>query len=150
MSDDISPPSKVADSGPTSLAIQLVKILKPWQEFILIAIFFTGTAGWLFTSYATKQYVDELNCVAELNIEIIRLGIKSQSVDADIVDKTAKIRPLDLLEKSKKLPQDRYKELILLRHETLLLTNSRNEVSKELTILERNLKKRKCPSETSK
>lgn len=150
MSDDASLPPKVPDSGPTSLATKLVKILKPWQEFITIAMFFAGTVGWLFTSYATKQYVDDLNCVAELNIEIIRLGIKSQAVDADIIDKTEKIRPLDLLDKSKKLTRDGSRELTLLRHETSLLTNSRIEIAKDLTLLERSLKKRKCPTEPGK
>ena len=150
MSDESNPLPKEADTSPTSLANQLVKKLNPWKELATIAVFFAGTVGWLFTSYATKQYVDDLNCVAELNIEIIRLGIKSQSIDADIVEKTEKLRPLDLLEKQKRLPQEKYRELVLLRHETSLLTNSRIELAKELANLERSLKKRKCPTESIK
>ncbi len=63
----------------------LITLLTQYKEFIAILLFFVSGGIWLFSYTATKTQVNELNCVMNQNVQMLRGKMEYQFV-TDMLD----------------------------------------------------------------
>jgi len=68
--------------------------LLTYKEFISILVFFTGGILWIYSIFATKQNVDQLACVTQLNIQMVQGKMESQFYTDLLEGNRAQIREL--------------------------------------------------------